>query len=67
MEKYLTPEEVCEVIPGMTKGLLAQMRFRGDGPRFIKPSPRKVVYAESAIAEFLRSRERTSTAEKASA
>jgi hypothetical protein len=27
MEKYLSPEEVCELIPGMTTNLLAQMRF----------------------------------------
>lgn len=61
MEKYLSPEEVCEAIPGMTTATLAAMRFRGDGPAFVKPSPRKVVYRESALEEYMKSRERTST------
>ncbi|WP_020077209.1 hypothetical protein [Cryocola sp. 340MFSha3.1] len=61
-EVYLSPEQVCELIPGMTRALLAQMRFRGDGPPFIKVTPKKVVYRESAIDSFLDSRERTSTA-----
>jgi predicted DNA-binding transcriptional regulator AlpA len=67
MDKYLSPAEVCALIPGMSIALLAQMRFRGDGPRFVKPSPRTVVYAESDVAEYLRSRTRQSTADRASA
>lgn len=65
MERYLSPKEVCEVVPGMTEGLLNQMRFRGDGPPFIAASPRKRVYAESSLHDWLKSRERTSTADKA--
>ena len=67
MEKFLSVEAVCEMVPGMNANLLAQMRFRGDGPRFIKPSPRKVVYSESAIVEWLNSREQSSTREAVSA
>lgn len=67
MEKYLSPEQVCELIPGMTTSLLAQMRFRGDGPQFIKPSPRKVVYTESALAEYLATRTQSSTRERVTA
>lgn len=63
MDRYLSPSEVCDVIPGMTEPLLAQMRFRGDGPPFIKPSPKKVVYAEASLNEWLGSRERTQTGE----
>lgn len=62
MEKYLSPEEVCELIPGMTTNLLAQMRFRGDGPRFVAVSPRKRVYSQSAIEDYMKAQERTSTA-----
>ncbi|MEY9851249.1 putative DNA-binding transcriptional regulator AlpA [Leifsonia sp. EB41] len=62
MEKYLSPEEVCEIIPGMSKSLLGALRFRGDGPKFIKVSPKKVVYAQTSIEEYMKSRERTSTA-----
>ena len=61
-DRLLSPDQVCDLIPGMTRALLAQMRFRGDGPVFIKVSPKKVVYRESAIDEYLTSRERTSTA-----
>lgn len=59
MNRFLSPEEVCNIIPGMTIPLLAQMRLRGDGPPFIKPSPKKVVYAEVSLHEWLASRERT--------
>ena len=30
--RYLTPAQVCELIPGMTKSNLAQLRFKGAGP-----------------------------------
>lgn len=63
MEKYLSSAEVCELLPGMNKNLLAQMRFRGDGPAFVKPSPRKVLYRWSAVEVWLESREVTSTRE----
>jgi len=61
VEKYDSPEEVCEYVPGMTPSLLAQMRFRGDGPPFIKPSPRKTVYRRSAVEKWLASREQQRT------
>lgn len=53
MEKLLTPKEVCALIPGMTENKLAQLRFAGGGPLFLKPTPRTVVYRESAIAKWL--------------
>ena len=40
---YLTSEQVCEIVPGMTKGNLAQLRFKGTGPRYFKPTPRVVL------------------------
>lgn len=63
MEKWLTPAEVCELIPGMSVGLLSQLRFRGDGPPFVKPSDRKVVYRLSTVKSWLQSREQSSTRE----
>lgn len=63
MDRYLSPKEVCELVPGMTETLLSQMRFRGDGPPFIAASPKKRVYAESSLRTWLTSRERTSTRE----
>lgn len=62
MTKYLTPEQVCEIIPGITKAGLAQLRFTGTGPKFLKPTPKKVLYREGDVIEWLESSERTSTA-----
>lgn len=63
MEKYLTPEQVCDLVPGMTKTNLAQLRFNGNGPKFLKPTPRTVVYRERDVIEWLEASERTSTAQ----
>lgn len=67
MEKYLTPDQVCDLVPGMTKSNLAQLRFTGKGPKFLKPTPRTVVYRESDVIAWLEGSERTSTAKVASA
>lgn len=66
MEKYLSPKEAAELIPGMTTSNLAQLRFSGRGPKFLKPTPRTVVYRERDIIEWLEASERTSTAAVAS-
>lgn len=62
MEKYLTIEDVCGLIPGMTRRGLAQLRYAGRGPVYLNPTPRKIVYRESDVIEWLESSERTSTA-----
>jgi hypothetical protein len=61
--KLMTPDEVCSLIPGMTKGNLAQLRYAGGGPKFLKPTPRVVVYRESDVLAWLNGSERNSTAE----
>lgn len=63
MTKYLTPDQVCTLIPGMTTAHLAQLRYVGKGPMFLKPTPRKVLYRESDVINWLEGSERTSTAE----
>jgi hypothetical protein len=67
MERYLDPETVCEIVPGLTKTGLAQMRWRGDGPPYVKPTPKKVVYPETKLYAWLESRVQTSTREAVSA
>ena len=62
-EQWLSPESVCEVIPGMTVTLLSRMRDAGRGPAFSKPSAKTVVYARSDVEAFLRST-RVSTREQ---
>ena len=66
-EKYLSPAQVCELIPGMTVPLLNQMRFRGDSIPYVRVSPRKIVYRLSRVEEFLNAREQTSTSQNISA
>lgn len=61
--KLLTADDVCALVPGMTKGNLAQMRYAGTGPKFLKPTPRTVIYREADIIAWLEGSERTSTAE----
>jgi len=60
---YITAEQVCKIVPGMTPGNLAQLRFKGTGPKFLKPTPRTVLYRERDVIEWLEASERTSTAE----
>lgn len=67
-EKYLTPQQVHERWPFLSVGHLAQLRFigaaeKGKGPKFLKPTPRTVVYRERDVIEWLEASERTSTAE----
>lgn len=42
---WMSPAQVCEHIPGMTEKVLANLRGKGQGPRYAKPSPKTVVYA----------------------
>lgn len=67
MDTYISPDQACKLIPGMTKTNLAQLRFTGKGPRFLKPTPRTVVYRERDVIEWLEASEHTSTAQPARA
>ena len=35
---YLSPEQVCELVPGMTVENLKELRRAGKGPRYSKPT-----------------------------
>ena len=66
MEKYLSPDQVCALVPGMTKGALAQLRFSGrGGPVWLKPTPKKVVYQESDVIAWLDRSARSRTGDAA--
>jgi hypothetical protein len=52
---WLSPAEVCDVIPGMTVTLLSRMRDAGKGPRYAKPSPKTVVYSLADVNAYVRS------------
>lgn len=59
--ELLTPEQVCDLIPGLTRGKLANMRYTGDGPRYFKPTPKTVVYRKIEIFNWLESTAQSST------
>jgi hypothetical protein len=50
---FITPEQVSDLIPGLTGPRLAQLRYVGKGPRFYKPTPRLVLYDEADIYEWV--------------
>ncbi|MDQ1206175.1 AlpA family transcriptional regulator [Microbacterium sp. SORGH_AS_0862] len=54
---WLSPDQVCEIVPGLTPRDLEDMRSSGKGPRYSKPTPRKVVYAQADVHEWLRSKQ----------
>lgn len=49
MPVYLTPDQVVLMLPGLTRGALAQLRFTGKGPNYRKPTPKTVLYVESEV------------------
>jgi len=48
----LTAKQVAAILHTSEAGL-AQMRYRGIGPKFIKAGPRKVIYTRQHIEEYL--------------
>jgi hypothetical protein len=48
----LTAKEVAAILHTSEAGL-AQMRYRGIGPKFVKAGPRKVIYTRQSIEDFL--------------
>lgn len=57
-----TIPEAAAYIP-MPRGQLAQLRYKGKGPKFLKPTKRTVLYRKRDIDEWLNQSEHTSTAE----
>ena len=47
-----TPREVAEYLQ-ITEGSLAQHRYRGTGPRFIKLAGRRVLYRWTDVESYL--------------
>lgn len=51
--RFLSPEQVCDLIPGMTKGNLAQRRYLNLEPRFSKLTYKTVVYREEDVMQWI--------------
>lgn len=48
-EPYISIDEALSLMPGVTRQSLANMRFRGEGPNFYKPTARTVLYKASEV------------------
>lgn len=58
----MSPKKAAEVLQ-VSLSWLAKARMRGDGPSFIKVG-RSIRYAEAALIQWMKSRQRTSTSEQ---
>lgn len=56
--------KAAELLGGISERTLERWRFEGCGPRFVRVG-RRVMYEQSALADFVRRRSRTSTREAA--
>jgi hypothetical protein len=66
VHRYLSPEQVCEIVPGLTVANLQELRKSGRGPAYYKPTGaagKVIVYAEAEVREWVQS-SRTSTREQ---
>lgn len=51
--RYLSPADVCELVPGLTVVNLGELRKKGRGPRYSKPTLKLVVYREADVIDWL--------------
>jgi hypothetical protein len=49
---YLNPEQAGEYLQ-MTVGHLAQLRYRGEGPKYLKPTAKTVLYRRVDLDSWL--------------
>lgn len=52
---FLTPKQLADVIHSTTAGL-AQMRYRGTGPRFVRVTRTTILYRQADVDDWLASR-----------
>lgn len=57
-ERYLTPQDVCAMLPGITVDVLKERRKRRVKPDYFKPTGEEgrgaVLYAESDVLAWIR-------------
>ena len=52
------------MIPGLTRANLAQRRYLGREPRFLKPTPKLVLYRESDVIAWIEGSEQAQTGDR---
>jgi hypothetical protein len=64
--EYLSPEQVCELVPGLTVANLKDLRSSGKGPAFCKPTGERghvTVYRRTDVVAWVE-QSRTTTREQ---
>ena len=62
---YMTPANVCELVPSLTTGQLANFRYLGKGgPRYRKLG-KKVIYVRAEVIAWVEGSARSGTAAEA--
>ena len=54
--RYLSPDQVCDLVPGMTVENLQELRKKGTGPAFCKPTGdhgKVIIYRETDVREWV--------------
>ena len=51
-EAFIQPSVVGEMT-GLTVAALAQLRYKGTGPRYYKPTPRTVLYKRTEVVAWV--------------
>lgn len=64
-ERLVSPQQVAEQLR-MSVGALAQLRYLGRGPTFIKLGPRTVRYRQGAVEAWITASECTRTDDRPS-
>jgi predicted DNA-binding transcriptional regulator AlpA len=59
----LTPKEAARLLK-VSSSWLAKARMRGDGPPYIRMSPRSIRYTEATLVQWMKGRQRMSTSEQ---
>ncbi|MCS5721081.1 hypothetical protein N1028_02365 [Herbiconiux sp. CPCC 203407] len=54
-QQWLSPEQVCEMLPGMTVRRVEYLRGKGQGPRYAKPTPKTVFCGEDDVHAWVSS------------
>lgn len=59
-EEFISADQ-ASAITGLSTPALAQLRHRGNGPRFYKPTPRIVLYRKSEVVAWVEASATTRT------
>lgn len=64
MSDYITPQQLEQWI-GVKTATLANWRYRGTGPEFIKAGAKRVLYSTESVEAWLKANTRTMTGDAA--